>query len=50
MNEYQCLDCGWTGDEMELKTFMYEDETGKGIHEDVGCPDCRSRNLKKIER
>ena len=47
MATYQCSNCGWEGDEEDLKILMVEG-IGKTLNETPGCPDCMKDDIEKI--
>jgi hypothetical protein len=45
-----CDECGWIGNEDELKTAMLDNENNpqdKTLYESKVCPECRKNNLSK---
>ena len=48
--DYYCNECGWIGDDEELKVVMIPNEYNhqdKTLYETKVCPECKENNLSK---
>ena len=48
--DYYCNECGWIGDDEELKVLMIPNENNrqdKTLYETKVCPECKENNLSK---